>query len=523
MMDAAILRQSILDQAIKGRLVPQINTEESGSKLLDRVRDEKEKLIKENKLKQQKNKTVIIRENGSFYEKNVKGTSTCIDDEIPFDIPESWTWSRLGCIGFTQTGNTPRTSKLEYYSGDIPFIGPGNISSQNDVNYDTGRKLSIEGKDVARIAKKDSILQVCIGTLGKCCIVDREVAFNQQINSLQCILVYNKYIFFLMNSSYFQNTLRSKSTSTTISLVNRAGWESILIPIPPLEEQCRIVAKIETILPSLDEYDSVAELLAILDSEFPDKLKKSIYQYAIEGKLATQINDDEPASVLLENIRNEKENLISENKLKRNRNESVIIRKNGSYYEKIGKGDYVCIDDEIPYDIPDGWEWARLASITTKVIDGDHNPPRGTSNPTEYIMLSSRNINDNQLVDLYNVRYLTKEIFTKENERTQLGPGDVLFTSVGTLGRSCVFMESDYNICFQRSVTVITPLINSYYLKYFFDSPYYQSKVKSESTGTAQKGFYLRPMNKSLIAIPPLAEQQRIVDKIESCIKLLSL
>ena len=184
-----------------------------------------------------------------------------------------------------------------------------------------------------------------------------------------------------------------------------------------------------------------------------------------------------------------------------------------AYCEQIGK-EIRDISDEIPFEIPESWEWVRLSSICTKLVDGDHNPPKGEKSTTQYYMLSSTNINHNTLVELNKVRYLNKEIFEKENSRTKVSVGDVFFTSVGSLGRSCVF-QGGHNICFQRSVTVISTLIYNYYLKYFFDNPFFQDKIVREATGTAQKGFYLNQLSECIIPLPPLSEQHRIVAKIE--------
>ena len=181
-------------------------------------------------------------------------------------------------------------------------------------------------------------------------------------------------------------------------------------------------------------------------------------------------------------------------------------------YEKVGKNEPVCIADEVPFDIPESWEWVRLESICTKLVDGDHNPPKGCSYETTYVMVSSTNINNDCIVELEKVRYLEKNIFDKENERTNAATGDIFFTSVGSLGRSCVY-EGGLNICFQRSVSVIHTLIFNYYLKYCLDSAYIQQKIVREATGTAQKGFYLNQLALLLIPIPPIEEQHRIVSK----------
>ena len=252
------------------------------------------------------------------------------------------------------------------------------------------------------------------------------------------------------------------------------------------------------------------------------QLKNSILQMAVQGKLVPQDPNDEPASVLLERIRKEKEQLIKEGKIKKEKNPSYIFRGADNLpYEKVGNNEPVCIADEVPFEIPESWEWVRLANICTKLVDGDHNPPKGEPIQTSFIMASSTNINNDTLVDLEKVRFLSETVFIRENERTQVSVGDIFFTSVGSLGRSCVY-QGGLNICFQRSVSVLTTLVYNYYLKYFFDSGYVQQKVFSEATGTAQKGFYLNQMAKLIVPVPPLPEQHRIVEGIRSILPLLT-
>lgn len=225
-------------------------------------------------------------------------------------------------------------------------------------------------------------------------------------------------------------------------------------------------------------------------------LKNSILQLAVQGKLVEQRPEEGTAKELLAQIKAEKEQLIKDKKIKKEKPLPEITEK------------------EIPFEIPESWEWVRLGDICIKLVDGDHNPPKGVDMITPYILASSTNINNNTIVELEKVRYLTQEIFEKENERTNAQEGDIFFTSVGTLGRSCVY-KGGYNICFQRSVSVLRTLVLNYYLKYMFDSAYFQYKVTREATGTAQKGFYLNQLAVALVPVPPLAEQKRIVAKIE--------
>lgn len=176
-------------------------------------------------------------------------------------------------------------------------------------------------------------------------------------------------------------------------------------------------------------------------------------------------------------------------------------------------------EEEIPFDIPENWRWVRLKNICTKIVDGDHNPPRGTLEKTEYLMLSAQNINFDKLVDLDQVRYLTKEIFEQENLRTQVQTGDIFFTIVGTLGRSCIY-TGGYNISFQRSVAVISTKIYNRYLKCVLDSPYIQQYMVTKATGTAQKGFYLNQVDNLLIPIPSFEEQRRIVERLDTLLPM---
>ena len=257
-------------------------------------------------------------------------------------------------------------------------------------------------------------------------------------------------------------------------------------------------------------------------------LKQKILDLAIHGKLlplekVEKIRKEEPASGLLEKIRAEKQEKIAKGELKKDKNDSFIfVGDDKRHYEKFADGSVKDIEDEIPFDVPDGWNWCRLGNVCKKLVDGNHNPPKGIENKTDYLMLSSRNINSNTIVDLENVRYLTKEMFEIENKRTQLASGDILFTSVGSLGRSCIF-DGVSNFCFQRSVTVIDTNIFNNWVKYFFDSNYYQDYVIENATGTAQLGFYMQQMSDSFIVVPPLAEQQLIVAEIEKIFAQIDL
>ncbi|WP_297569772.1 restriction endonuclease subunit S [uncultured Anaerovibrio sp.] len=227
-----------------------------------------------------------------------------------------------------------------------------------------------------------------------------------------------------------------------------------------------------------------------------EALRKKVIDLAIQGKLTEQLPEDGNAEELYQQIQVEKTQLINEKKIKKEKPLPEITAV------------------EIPFEIPGNWKWVRLRDVCRKIVDGDHNPPTGINEPTEYLMLSAKNINDDKIIEIDDVRYLTKEVFEEENKRTNLEIGDVLLTIVATLGRSCVYREK-YNVCFQRSVCVITTLLNPDYLKRVFDAGFIQKLMVEGATGAAQPGFYLNKVEKMCIPVPPLSQQKRIVAKID--------
>mgnify|MGYP002519007873 CR=1 FL=1 len=241
------LKKSILQEAVQGKLVPQDPSDEPAEALLERIRMEKQRLIKEGKIKKDKHESVIFRRDNSHYEK-CGSDEVCIDDEIPFEIPDSWMWARLKSLGYTQTGNTPSTSHPEYRGGYIPFITPGDIV---DGIIDYGNQgLSEMGKDVARVCPAGSILQVCIGgSIGKAALSVYEVAFNQQINAISPVVVSSKYVLAAVTSFMFLSAMKESAGGTATPILNRTLWDKMLIPLPPLNEQNRIVSTIEQLFP----------------------------------------------------------------------------------------------------------------------------------------------------------------------------------------------------------------------------------------------------------------------------------
>ena len=227
------MKKSILQMAMQGKLVEQRPEEGTADELYEQIVAEKAQLIKDGKIKKKKPLPEIT------------------EDEIPFEIPSSWKWVRLSQAGFTQTGNTPSKIHPEYFGSTIPFVGPGDIAN-GKISFSKG--LSEAGRDVARVAYADSILQVCIGgSIGKCAICNQEVAFNQQINTIYPVISLSKYLYYVLDSSYFKEFMKNNAGGTATPIINRSVWDSIVVPLPPLEEQKRIVAKIEELLPYCDQ------------------------------------------------------------------------------------------------------------------------------------------------------------------------------------------------------------------------------------------------------------------------------
>ena len=533
-MNTKQLKAKVLDLAIHGKLLsPETVAElkkspdyETADVLLEKIRKEKEEKIAKGELKRDKKDSYIfVGDDKRHYEKFADGTVKDIEDEIPFDVPEGWAWCRLGEIAFVTAGKTP--SKDAFVNEGIPYIKMYNLRNQR-IDFDFQPQY-IKREIHEKVLKKsqteigDLIMNIVGPPLGKLAFIPEslpEANFNQAavlIRPYRFKSEINKYLFYFLSEMSEINSIATKGSAGQVN-ISLTQSQCMKIPLPPLAEQERIVSAIENIFAQIDTLEQNKFDLQVTIKQ----AKSKILDLAIHGKLVPQDPNDEPADVLLEKLRAEKEAKIKAGELKRDKNDSYIYKSStdNCHYEKFKGKDAVCIEDEIPFEIPESWQWSKLGQICTKLVDGDHNPPKGIEEKTNYIMASSRNINHDTVEDLENVRYLTKEVFETENQRTKAKKGDIFFTSVGTLGRSCIY-DGNLNICFQRSVSVLNTQIENKYLKYFFDSSFYQNYVVEHATGTAQQGFYLQEMSESYVAVPPISEQQRIVSKIEELFTVL--
>ncbi|CNG35573.1 TPA: restriction endonuclease subunit S [Streptococcus agalactiae] len=369
------LKASILQRAMEGKLVPQDPTDEPASELLKRIKAEKENLIADGKIKRDKKETELFRgADGKPYEKLADGTIQEV--EVPYEIPESWNWVKLRNIGSITSGGTPKSSEPSYYGGNITWITPADMGKQQNNKFfaKSSKKITELGlqKSSAQLISKNSIVYSSRAPIGHINIVTEDYTTNQGCKSITPLLVDLIFLYWLLQFRTKDIILRS--SGTTFKEISASGFGDTLLPLPPLAEQKRIVAQIEKALAKVDEYAESYNKLQQLDKEFPDKLKKSILQYAMQGKLVAQSPDDEPVEVLLEKIKAEKQKLYEEGKLKKKDLEELVVTKgddNSPYRNSKKNSDFV---GSTMAEIPNSWSYVKFGSIVTFNIG--KTPPR---------------------------------------------------------------------------------------------------------------------------------------------------
>ena len=504
------LKNSILQMAVQGKLVPQDPNDEPASVLLERIRAEKEQLIKEGKIKKEKNPSVIFRGADNLpYEKVGKNEPVCIADEVPFDIPESWEWVTLKQIAVTALGKTLDKSKNigEYrpYLCSIDVYWTG-------IDLSTVKQARFEDSELSKYQLNKGDLLICEGgDVGRSAVWDRDEEMYYQ-NALHRVRFYGniepRFFQLLMESYKGAKILDNYSKGMTIKHLVQNSLNSIYFPLPPLAEQRRIVEKIKQLTPYLKKYGSVETILSNLNLAFPDDLKKSILQYAVQGKLVPQDPADEPASVLLERIRTEKEPLIKEGKIKRDKHESVIFRRDNSYYEKVD-GIERCIDDELPFEIPESWEWARIKSCMD-VRDGTHDTPKYVEHGIP--LITSKNLSNGYL-DFSTAKFISIEDHLSIKQRSKVDDGDILFAMIGSIGNPVLYRGSqEFSIKNMALFKKISDEIIMDYVYIFLR--YAQTYMKKDATGGVQAFVSLNYLRNYLIPVPPQNEQIRICNAI---------
>ena len=504
------LKNSILQMAVQGKLVPQDPNDEPASVLLERIRAEKEQLIKEGKIKKEKNPSIIFRGADNLpYEKIGKNEPVCIADEVPFDIPESWEWVTLKQIAVTALGKTLDKSKNigEYR----PYLCSINVY-WTGIDLSTVKQARFEDSELSKYQLNKGDLLICEGgDVGRSAVWDRDEEMYYQ-NALHRVRFYGniepRFFQLLMESYKGAKILDNYSKGMTIKHLVQNSLNSIYFPLPPLAEQRRIVEKIKQLTPYLKKYGSVETILSNLNLAFPDDLKKSILQYAVQGKLVPQDPADEPASVLLERIRTEKEQLVKEGKIKRDKHESVIFRRDNSYYEKVD-GIERCIDDELPFEIPESWEWARIKSCMD-VRDGTHDTPKYVEHGIP--LITSKNLSNGYL-DFSTAKFISIEDHLSIKQRSKVDDGDILFAMIGSIGNPVLYRGSqEFSIKNMALFKKISDEIIMDYVYIFLR--YAQTYMKKDATGGVQAFVSLNYLRNYLIPVPPQNEQIRICNAI---------
>ena len=506
-MTAQQLKNSILQMAVQGKLVPQDPNDEPASVLLERIRAEKERLIKEKKIKREKNPSVIFKgADNTPYEK-IGDEVRSLADEVPFDIPDSWEWVRLGTVIELQSGQDMTPDKYNDCGKGIPYItGASNIENGNVlINRWTeyGRAFAYCG----------DILLTCKGTVGTMAVLqESQVHIARQIMAIRPISeLYVPYIQLVLDT--LVENLKAAAKSMIPGIAREDVLQS-LFPVPPVSEQKRIVQKVSELSPCLEQYAAADTKLLSLNAAFPEALKKSILQEAVQGKLVPQDPSDEPAEALLERIRAEKQRLIKEGKIKKDKHESIIFRRDNSHYEKLD-GVERCIDDELPFEIPETWEWVRLGTVFQHNTGKALNAANRDGEKLTYITTSNLYWDRFVLDNLKTMPFTDSEV-----DKCTVQQGDLLVCEGGDIGRAAIWgspepMRIQNHIHRLRAyVPVCTRLF--YYLFYL-----YKGAGWIGGKGIAIQGLSSNAIHNLLFPLPPLHEQERIVSAIDTALSIV--
>ena len=495
-MTAQQLKNSILLMAVQGKLVPQDPNDEPASILLERIHAEKERLIKEKKIKREKNPSVIFKgADNTPYEK-IGDEVRSLADEVPFDIPDSWEWVRLGNISsYAETKQKVNATSADpsIWGLDLEDIEKGGRLLEHKT---VGERKAVGDKTV--FVKGDILYSKLRPYLLKILVAPDDGICTPEIVPFRVYGGINpNYIVNYLKSPYVDNLINSITYGVKMPRVGTETMTSLLVPIPPLEEQLRIVEKIDEVASAVSAYDVAYQKTEALNSTFPEALKKSILQEAVQGKLVPQDPIDESAEALLERIRAEKQRLIKEGKIKKAKHESIIFRRDNSHYEKLD-GVERCIDEELPFEIPETWAWVRIGTILS-VSSGDSLTVAQMNSAGSIPVYGGNGIAGTH--DKWNVCHRTLVI--------------------GRVGYYCGATHITEPFAWVTDNAFIThfdeELLQMKWLKFLID--YLEPRKRASSTAQPViSGKLLYPM---LVPIPPLNEQHRIVQRIEELLTMV--
>ena len=521
-MNGKQLKNSILQWAIQGKLVPQDPNDEPASVLLDKIRQEKERLIKEKKIKRDKNASIIYRgEDNSYYEKMLATREVkCIDEEIPFEIPQGWEWCRLGEIStYAQTKRKINASNADsqLWGLDLEDIEKGGRL----LNIKTvGERKAIGDKTIFN--RGDILYSKLRPYLLKILVAPEEGICTPEIIPFTCYgNICKDYIVSFLKSPYVDDYINSVTFGVKMPRVSTETMTSLLVPLPPLSEQFRIDTKTKELMPYIDGYGKAQNKLNKLNEELSNTIRKSILQEAIQGKLVPQIAEEGTAKDLLEQIKAEKQKLVKEGKLKKSAlASSVIFRGDDNKYYELIDDSRVCIDEFLPFQIPETWVWCKVKDLLEIQTGASYKKEQANANKKGIRILRGGNILPNKYI------FKDDDVFVSEdfvNANTILKKNCIItpaVTSLENIGKMAV-IEKDYNnVSAGGFVFIISPYIqdfnHSLVLAYFLQSPFLIEAMRgiTKKSGAAFYNLGKERLKELYLPLPPMAEQRRIVDKI---------
>ena len=526
-MNGKQLKNSILQWAIQGKLVPQDPNDEPASVLLERIRAEKARLVKEKKIKKDKNESIIYRgDDNSYYEKFLAtGEVKCIDEEIPFEIPATWEWVRLNSYSDVRDGthDTP-----QYVVSGYPLITSkdfiGGIFDFSKTKY-IDEQTFIEINKRSNVQIGDILFSMIGGNIGSMILITKENYFDMAIKNVALFkqYIYNdiliKYLYFYLQSQIV--SIKNTASGGAQSFVPLNMLRNYLMPIPPLNEQKRIIEKFKSLDFVIQQYEKSYRELNNLKQELFPKLRKSILQEAIQGKLVQQIAEEGTAQELLEQIRQEKLKLVQEGKLKKAAlNDSIIYKgDDNKYYEQIGNTSR-CIDEEVPFNIPSTWIWTRLSCIAN-VYTG--NSISEAEKKSKFTNVKGRYYIGTKDVDLKNrITYNNGVAIPEQHESAfRIAPKSSVLMCIegGSAGKKIAVLNQD--VCFGNKLCCFAAYTEiSKYVYYYLQSPIFLDMFNQHKTGIIG-GVSIAKVKEILLPLPPLQEQQRIVAQIEKLFEQL--
>ena len=522
-MTAQQLKNSILQMAVQGKLVPQDPGDEPASVLLQRIKAEKQELIKTGKIKKDKKSSEIFRgatHNLPYaYCEQIGKEIRDISDEIPFEIPESWEWVRLGIISTYNQAKQKINAKdadVSIWGLDLEDLEKGGrllVKKTVGERKAVGDKTIFTKGDVLYSKLRPYLLKILVAPDSGICTpeivpftVYGGISAEYIVNFLK-----SPYVDGLVNGETYGIKMPRAGTDTMISL---------LVPLPPLSEQHRIVAKIEELLPYIERYGKAEEHLTAINTTFPEALKKSILQEAVQGKLVPQNPDDEPASVLLERIRAEKQALIKAGKIKKDKHESVIVTRDKIPYEIID-GKERCLADEVPFEIPDSWCWCRLSNVSIIQEGAGIRTYQYRTSGTQ--ILTVTNILEGSVDMKKATKYIATEEYLDKYQHLTLNIGDIVSSCSGaSWGKTAIWDYGDTVMLNTSTLRLrfFNDTAYNMYLYWLTKTPLFKNQLIAQLSGM-QPNFGYSHYSKVLIPLPPLAEQHRIVAKIEEIMPMI--